>query len=71
MTFLLKFVKFYKIVNVMGCDEDTCLRNLDRAVISSVDDEHLLHLLELADLVEGMKAEKQGKGKTTYKGYST
>ena len=33
--------------------EDTRFRDLDRAVISSVDDEFLSHLLELADM--GMK----------------
>ena len=61
VTFLSKFVKFFKIVNVKGRGEDTRLRDLDRAVISSVDDEPLSYLLKLADMVEGMKREKQGK----------
>ena len=60
VTFLSKFVKLFKIVNVKGRGEDTRLRDLDGAVISSVD-EHLLYLLKLTDMVQGMKTEKQGK----------
>ena len=61
VTFLSKFVSFFKIVNVKGRGEDSRLRDLDRGVISSVDDERLSYLLELADMVEEMKTEKQGK----------
>ena len=61
VTFLSKFVKFFKIVNVKGRGEDSRLRDLDRGVISSVDDERLSYLLEPADMVEEMKTEKQGK----------
>ena len=61
VTFLSKFVKFLKIVNVKGRGEDSRLRDLDRGVISSVDDERLSYLLELADMFEEMKTEKQGK----------
>ena len=45
-----------------GRGKDSRLRNLDSGVISRVDDERLPYLLELANMVEEMKTEKQGKG---------
>ena len=61
ISFLNKFVKFWKIMNVKGLLADIRFRDPDRAVISSHDDCRLNDLLEIANMAEGMMTEKQGK----------
>ena len=62
-SFISKFVRFFKIMNVKGLGEDIRLRDPDRKVISTPDDERLSFLLELADMVDEMRPEKQGQRK--------
>ena len=61
ISFVNKFVKFWKIMNVKGLLADIRFRDPDRAVISSHDDCRLNYLLEIANMAEGMMTEKQGK----------
>jgi len=59
--FLSLFIKFFKIVNVKGLNEDVRTRDKNRKVITDSEDEQLQYLLKLADTVEKMSPQKQGK----------
>lgn len=63
IAFLSIFISFFKIVNVKGPYEALRLRDENRAVISSVDDDQLTTLIKMADMVEKMMPEKQGHRK--------
>ena len=61
ISYVNKFVKFWKIMNVKGLLADIRFRGPGRAVTSSHDDCRLNYLLEIVNMAEGMMTEKQGK----------